>query len=129
MKLISAYDDFVERTLSRIEGKVQRLAFLARLHDKGKYEHWGMSQTYGKEQADSAISTVHSESWTDLLRTKISSVFQGKKIEENELSSLSKTEAAERVVPDGSTRSSVRHFRFIIETLARLTRGVSRRVS
>lgn len=129
MKLISAYDDFVERTLSRIEGKIQRLTFLAKLHGKGKYEHWGMSQTYGEEQADSALGTAHSESWTDLLRTKISSVFLGKKIDESELNALSKTEAAERVVPDGSTRSSVRHFRFIIETLTRLTRGVSRRAS
>ncbi len=56
-------------TLSRIPSIFGRLAYLASLRDPatGEYQHWGMSEIYGREEANKAIRQSHAEAFGEWL--------------------------------------------------------------
>ena len=73
MTLLSAYEDFTTRTLNAFTSALQKLQFVASLRSKkeGKYTHWGMKRTYGRDQANSAIDRAHRELTTEVLQTPV----------------------------------------------------------
>jgi hypothetical protein len=56
-------------TLSRIPSLFGRLAYFASLRDPetGEYQHWGMSQIYGRKEANKAFRQSHAEVFKDWL--------------------------------------------------------------
>lgn len=76
MTLRSAYQDFVLHTLAALAGSLQKLNYLGSLADDNcGYSHWGMSRTFGPRQASEALAQAHTETWLDVLRTPIPSLF------------------------------------------------------
>lgn len=73
MTLLSAYEDFTTRTLNAFTSALQKLQFVASLRAKkeGKYTHWGMKRTYGRDHANSAIDRAHRELTTEVLQTPV----------------------------------------------------------
>lgn len=69
MTFLSAYEDFMLRTLARVEGAFEKLSYLVSLRRPGgAYSHWGMSRTYGSTQASEAIGHAHTQVWLEVLR-------------------------------------------------------------
>jgi hypothetical protein len=56
-------------TLSRIPSLFGRLAYFASLRDPatGEYQHWGMSEIYGREEANKALRQSHTEAFSEWL--------------------------------------------------------------
>ena len=56
-------------TLSRIPSLFGRLAYFASLRDPAteEYRHWGMSELYGREEANEAFSQSHAEAFSEWL--------------------------------------------------------------
>jgi hypothetical protein len=76
MTFLSAYEDFVIRTLAGLGGAFEKLAYLRGLrNDAGDYRHWGLSRTFGHEQASAALAQAHTEIWLQVLRTPIPALF------------------------------------------------------
>jgi hypothetical protein len=60
-----AYDDLVNRTLSRISCDLARLIYLAstREYNTGNYYHEGLTSRFGPEVARKALETAHRETF------------------------------------------------------------------
>jgi hypothetical protein len=66
----SATEDFEGTTLRAVSGLLEKLHYLARLHDgHGNYSHWGMERVYGVEVAARVIRSSHVAVFTRVLRT------------------------------------------------------------
>jgi hypothetical protein len=75
MALKSALQDVKETTLAAVAGLLGKLGYLASLRSaRGQYEHWGVETVYGKEQAERAWKTAHSEVVTGVLRTPLATL-------------------------------------------------------
>lgn len=71
MKLLSAYEDFVRGTLSKIPNALDRLRFVAEMRRAGQYEHWGLSKTHGREAAERGIGEAHADTFEEVLSTPV----------------------------------------------------------
>ncbi len=71
MTLKSALQDVKETTLAAVGGLLGKLAYLASLRSKGRYEHWGMESVYGAESSERALRTAHAEVVSGVLRTPL----------------------------------------------------------
>jgi hypothetical protein len=67
MTFLSAEEDFRIRTLGSLSGVLQKLAYIAQLRSDGRYQHWGMSRTFGDEAAQAAIARNHTNAFLDAL--------------------------------------------------------------
>ncbi|MCU1243541.1 MAG: hypothetical protein JWO71_4267 [Candidatus Acidoferrum typicum] len=58
-----AYDDLLRRTLSKIDGDLARLIYLASTRDynTGKYHHDGLAARFQEENAGQALELAHRE--------------------------------------------------------------------
>ncbi|HEX8837006.1 MAG TPA: hypothetical protein VF748_08725 [Candidatus Acidoferrum sp.] len=65
MPLQQAYDDLVNRSLSRIPGELGRLIYLAstREYNTGHYYHQGLSDRFGPEAAQKALEIAHRQAF------------------------------------------------------------------
>jgi hypothetical protein len=71
MVLLSAFEDFVVRTLGALSGPWSRLVYLGTLRHHGQYQHWGLSRAYGDAAAAAAISEAHTQICLEVLRTPV----------------------------------------------------------
>lgn len=72
MSLLSATEDFRNRTLATWESVLEKLTYVAGLRNSnGTYSHWGMERTHGAEAAQHSLSANHSEVWLEVLQTPL----------------------------------------------------------
>ncbi len=72
MTFLSAYEDFVERTLAALPGWWRKLDYLAGLRRAdGRYAHWGLQRVYGERRAQEAMAQAHRELMLQVLRTPL----------------------------------------------------------
>jgi hypothetical protein len=114
MFFLSAYEDFVLRTLSALAGKGEKLAYIASLRRGSTYSHWGLARTHGESETNIAIARAHTEAWLELLRTPIAELAAGKN---------------ERLVtcestwhPEDLGGASIRHFNSVVAAMSALSR-------
>jgi hypothetical protein len=128
MTLLSPYQDLVFRSLADLAGPLARLIYLGSLRDDaGNYCHWGMSRSFGHQQASEALAQAHTEVWLEVLRTPISALFdESRRLAadaevaiRNELRS-GKLEKLTPANPGGGTK---RHFSSILLALSRLSQA------
>jgi len=129
MRIVSAFDDFMHRTLDTMEGVWQRLEFLAGLRvGKKQYEHWGMSATYGEEKANKAISEAHTSVFLDTLRTPVPDLYEqatrADAAKEGGVGEYAEhLSRNENVVPSELAGGSAQHFSLVLKMLKFLARS------
>lgn len=74
---LSAFEDFVQRSLSDLHGVWSKLNYIRELRESdGRYKHWGLARTYGEEVTNDMIGDVHSELYLQLLQTPLPELFE-----------------------------------------------------
>ncbi len=119
MGFLSAYDDFVIRTLSRIAGPLRRLHYFTELRTQEGYSHWGLARSHGEAAAVAALARAHTETWMAVLRTPVRQLAEqwgGT----DEIAELARAAGA---VPQDRNGGSVRHFNSVVFSLAALSRS------
>ena len=122
MTFLSAYEDFVVRTLAPLRGWLARLLYLGSLRNQsGEYGHWGMARTFGPASASEALAQAHTEVWLSVLRTPISSLYA----EAQDLDRGSETWRGlrEKLTPPEAGGGSRRHFNSILVALSLLSQA------
>ena len=77
MPLLSAFDDFVRRSLSVLPNLWERLRFVGELRDKvGEYRHCGMEEFFGQQEARTAIAAAHSMLYEELASTPLEELWR-----------------------------------------------------
>lgn len=134
MTLKSALQDVKETTLSAIAGLLARLAYLGSLRRAhGRYEHWGMEAVHGREAAERALRTAHTEIMGNVLRTPLPTLEQDLR-ESGEFSGIGPREFVdemqgrfEELVPEGREDSaSSSHLNSVLQALSSLERNRGR---
>jgi len=72
-----AAEDFKKRSLGALPTLLERLAYICSLQtDRGTYEHWGLSRSFGNRMAHEAILKAHSEMALELIRVPIRELYR-----------------------------------------------------
>lgn len=122
MTLLSAYEDFVLRTLAPLPGPLAKLGYLASLRGGvGDYCHWGMSRTFGQGSASEALAQAHREAWLEVLRTPIPVLLT--ETQDSEMGSEAWREQPEQLAPPNVSGASKCHFNSILLTLYLLSQA------
>lgn len=127
MVLLSAFDDFVARTLSTFHGPLSKLAYIGNLRrSTGDYHHWGLSSRHGELETGTAIANAHSQVWLEVLRLPLSKLLV-------ELESEAASDLAARIdnwrslqrglTPSDTGGGTKRHFNSILLALSLLSRA------
>ena len=120
MTLLSAYEDFVGRTLASLPGLLARLVYLGSLRDDaGDYCHWGLSRTFGPGRASEALAQAHAEAWLEVLRTPIPALFA----QDLEMGSETWRGQGEKLTPPEMSGGTKRHFNSILLALSQLSQA------
>lgn len=125
MKLFGALEDFVNETLAQIPGRLKRLGFVAEMHQGGRYQHWGLSKTYGDDVAQRAIAEAHSDSFEKVLTTPVSQLAEEDRMADSESPGFKKNSDA--ALPEDMRGGTKRHFRWILRVVDLLHRSPQRR--
>ncbi len=118
MKLLSAYEDFVQTTLSQIPNVLDRLRFIARMRKGEQYEHWGLAKVFGKEAAQRAISDSHADTFEQTLTTPIPKLDV-----ETESSQQNSSLSNRQMLPADLRGGSRRHLNWILRVVYLLGRS------
>jgi hypothetical protein len=122
MTLLSAYEDFVVRTLASLPGLLARLAYFGSLRNEaGDYCHWGMSRTFGQSSASEALAQAHTEAWLEVLRTPIPALFA--ETQDLEMGSETCRGQREKLTPPDASGGTKRHFNSILLALSLLSQA------
>ena len=122
MTLLSAYEDFVGRTLASLPGPLARLVYLGSLRDDaGDYRHWGMSRTFGQGSTSEALAQAHAEAWLGVLRTPIPTLFA--ETQDSEKGNETWREQPEQLAPPNVSGGTKRHFNSILLALSLLSQS------
>ena len=120
MTLLSAYEDFVVRTLAWLPSLLAKLVHLGSLRDDaGDYCHWGMSRTFGQSRTSEALAQAHAEAWLEVLRTPIPALFA----QDLEMGSETWREQREKLTPPEVSGGTKRHFNSILLALSLLSQA------
>lgn len=71
MRLLPPYEDFMTRTISSLATRVAQLRFMHEIWDGTRYNHWGMSSTFGDQAAQDAMRQAHDHIVKELIRSPI----------------------------------------------------------
>lgn len=115
MKLLSAYEDFVKGTLSKIPNALDRLRFIAEMRRDGRYEHWGLAKTYGREAAQEGVSEAHSDTFEEVLATPVPNLENP-----DESTTEKQVEHASDMLPADPRGGSRRHLNWILRVVSLL---------
>ena len=122
MTLLSAYEDFVVRTLASLPGVLSKLVYLGRLRNHaGDYCHWGMSRTFGQSRTSEALAQAHTEAWLEVLRTPIPALFA--ETQDLEMGSETWRGQREKLTPPEASGGTKRHFNSILLALSLLSQA------
>jgi len=117
MALFSAHDDFVNRSLSPLSSVWERLAYVAGLRTStGRYEHWGLTQTYGRNEAQKGMAETHSELFQQTLATPIRELHES-------FSRAVRPATREKLVPEDMKGCCREHMEYVVEALTLLSRA------
>jgi hypothetical protein len=115
MALLNANEDFVTRSLGALGNVWERLAYVAGLRNSGgRYEHWGMSQTYGRNTAQKAMAEAHSELFQQTLSTPLRDL-------QEPFSRAIRPAAKENYVPEDTKGCCPEHMEYVVEALTALS--------
>jgi hypothetical protein len=120
MALLSATEDFRDRTLKAIDGKMARLRYIANLRDSStlKYRHWGMERNHGEAAAVQAIGTAHREVFLDVLRTPLAELADEMTLLSRRGESIDDLRVLEKsMLPEGVPPAAKRHFSSVLLAL------------
>ena len=122
MTFLSAYEDFVVRTLASLRGGLARLVYLGSLrNDAGDYCHWGMSRTFGQSRTSEALAQAHAEAWLEVLRTPIPALFA--ETQDLEMDSETWRGQREKLTPPEASGATKRHFNSVLLALSLLSQA------
>jgi hypothetical protein len=120
MTFLSAYEDFVTRTLASLRGALAKLVYLGSLRDPaGDYRHWGMSRTFGQSRTSEVLAQAHAEAWLEVLRTPIPALFA----QDLEMGSETWRGQREKLTPPEVSGGTKRHFNSILLALSLLSQA------
>ena len=120
MPLLNANEDFVTRTLGSLGGLWEKLAYVVGLRtSSGRYEHWGMTQTYGRNTAQKAMREAHSELFQEVLATPIREL-------QEQFSGAIPSAAKANYVPENTKGCCPEHMEYVIEALNALSEQAAR---
>jgi hypothetical protein len=123
MPLLSANEDFVTRSLGSLSSVWERLAYVAGLRNSnGRYEHWGMSQTHGRNTAQKAMAEAHSELFQQTLSTPLREL-------QEPFSRAIRPTAKENYVPEDTKGCCPEHMEYVVEALTALSAQAAQDVS
>jgi hypothetical protein len=115
MALFNAHQDFLNRSLSPLSSVWERLAYVAGLRtSNGRYEHWGLTQTYGRNEAQKGMSQAHSELFQQTLATPIRELQQP-------FSKAVRAATKEKLVPEDTKGCCREHMEYVVEALTLLS--------
>lgn len=113
MTLLSAYEDFMTRTLGALNGTWAKLVFVTGLRgEKDRYEHWGLERTHGPKAAKAAIVKAHSDVFQQILETPIP------ELQREVPAQLTKDAGTEQMIPTERNGCSPEHFRYLLKALS-----------
>ena len=122
MTLLSAYEDFVVRTLASLPGALAKLVYFGSLRDDaGDYCHWGMSRTFGQRSTSEALAQAHTEAWLKVLRTPIPALFA--ETQNLEMGVETRRGEREKLTPPDVSGGTKRHFNSILLALSLLSQA------
>jgi hypothetical protein len=133
MTLKSAFEDLSRTTLNAISGCLRKLEYLAGLRRHGgEYVHWGFGKTFGRTNANNAITMAHHRAISEVLSTPLGSLLKDVEnssqmagIEvEGYLKNLS--QKGELLLPDNPGPGSARHLNSVLHALLGLERNRGR---
>jgi hypothetical protein len=77
MPLLSAFEDFFQRSVSALPNLWERLCFVGGLRNHaGQYRHYGMEQRFGESEAQAAIAAAHSVLFEELASTPLKELWR-----------------------------------------------------
>lgn len=124
MTLLSAFDDFVSRSVAAVPGWLGKLEYVSGLRDATcTYHHWGLAKVHGVTSAQLAISQAHSMVFLQVLRTPIRKLIEDACLRAADKGKSDREYLAElranvaRLVPEDVGGGSKRHFSSILEAL------------
>ncbi|SRR5581483_848823 len=124
MTFLSAYEDFVLRTLGSVPALLEKLLYVSCLRNEGgEYEHWGLVRAHGEGPAQKAMEMAHGELFLRVLRTPLQRLAE-------ETAMLAPGEPRmdvedcrrnwQRLVPPEMHGGNAEHFRSVLTALAKL---------
>ena len=115
MSLLNANEDFVIRSLGALGSLWERLAYVAGLRNSnGRYEHWGMSQTHGRNTAQKAMAEAHSDLFQQTLSTPLRELQEA-------FSRAIPPASKENYVPEDTKGCCPEHMEYVVEALTALS--------
>lgn len=128
---LSPLQDFVQRTMSSLQGVWAKLNYIRELRrDDGSYEHWGFSRVHGEAACQQTIADAHSELALELLRTPMPELSEQVKASADILGA-SITELAEgsyrdeqRLIPKDLRGGSRKHIHSVLLAARFLSRQI-----
>ncbi len=129
MVFLSAYEDFVHRTLNVLPNPLAKLDYVGSLRsDQGGYQHWGLERCHGDPGAQAALAQAHTDLWLQVLRAPLCSLL-GDLLDwcsqegvAPEAGAQSLLEQRDRLVPANRGGGSLQHFYSVLSALSALSR-------
>jgi hypothetical protein len=124
MTILSAYEDFLVRTLDAVPALLEKLLYVSCLRNEaGEYEHWGMVHVHGEESARRAMETAHSELFLRVLRTPLRQLAEDCAVVnpgEPRLDLENCRRNWQRLLPQDEQGGNAEHLRSVLTALAKL---------
>lgn len=127
MALLTALEDFVQRSLSALPTVWEKLRFVSDLRSDSGYQHWGLEQKYGEKSARAAMAAAHSELFSEVASVPLAELWLAadqaahrEDVEVDDLLQRFVTSAATR--PEDMQGVAREHFDFVVTNLSRVAR-------
>ena len=129
MPLLSALEDFVQRSLGALPTLWEKLRFVSSLREGVQYRHWGMEQRFGEQAAQAAMAEAHSGVCNELASTKLAELWlaadQAARREDLGVSEYLHNLDPGKTRPADLDGVAPEHFAFVVTSLYRVARSRS----